>query len=176
MIGTILSGIIGVLFLTGAVMQYRCQGPIWSAEYFASSPKEKKRLRTRRAYYWSATACLLIGLSLILLMIYSLTEMVGFIYAVCVCGVLLLLLLVCGCLRAVRNSADHRRNMVMYRENLDDVFPHEIEEEIRNRRRAVRRSRVSGIDRQQVSSAKKQGTSDANDRTVDTNRRKKRMR
>lgn len=144
MIGMILSGIIGVLFLAGAVMQYRCQGPIWSAEYFASSPKEKKRLRTRRAYYWSGTACLLIGLSLVLLMLYNLTEMMGFIYAVCVCAALLFLLLVCGCIRAAVKSTDRRQEVVMYRENLDDVFPHEIEEEIRSRRRDGRRSRASG--------------------------------
>lgn len=155
MIGTILSGMIGVLFLTGAVMQYRRQGPIWSAEYFASSPREKKRLRTRRTYYWSATACLLIGLSLVLLMIYNLTEIVGFVYAVCVCAVLLFLLLVCGCVRAAGKSTDRRQELVMYRENLDDVFPHEIEEEIRSRRRAARRSNESGRSRQRASGTKK---------------------
>ncbi len=139
MIGTILSGILGILFLTGAVMQYRCRGPVWSAEYLASSPKEKRRLRTRRAYYGSATACLLIGISLILLVLYNLTSIIGIMYAVWVCAGLFFLLLVYGSLVAAGRSQDRRQEAVMHRENLDDVFPHEIEEEIRNRRRAIRR-------------------------------------
>lgn len=142
MIGTILSGIIGVLFLVGAWRQYLCQGPIWSAEYIASSPKERKRLRTRKAYFWSATSCLVIGLSLILLMVYGLTEIMGFIYGVCGLAVVLFLILIRDCASAVRKSTKRGQDAVMRRENLDDVFPYEIEEEIRRRRRENRKNRI----------------------------------
>ncbi len=141
MIGTILSGALGILFLIAALMQYRCRGPVWSAEYFASSPREKKRLRTRRGYYGSATACLLIGVSLVLSMIYNLTDIPGFLYGVYVCAGLFFLLLVYGSMKAAVRSKSRRQDAVMHRENLDDVFPHEIEEEIRNRRRAGRQKR-----------------------------------
>lgn len=136
--GTILSGILGILFLVAAFRQYRCRGPVWSAEYLASSPKEKKRLRTRRRYYASATACLLIGACLILLMIYHLTELPGFLYSGYVCAGMLFLLLVYGSIRALGRSTNPRQDAVMHRESLDDVFPYEIEEEIRSRRRVVR--------------------------------------
>ncbi|MDO4308868.1 MAG: DUF3784 domain-containing protein [Eubacteriales bacterium] len=163
MIGTILSGIIGVLFLVGAVMQYRCRGPIWSAEYIASSQKERKRLRTKRAYYVSATACLLIGMSLVLLMIYGLTEIIGFIYGVCVLAVLLFVLLILGAVSAVRKSTERGQDSVIRRENLDDVFPDEIEEEFRRRRmakrRAERQKRAAEENRRPVSASGKQQTS-----------------
>lgn len=159
MVGTILSGIIGVLFLIGAVMQYRCRGPIWSAEYIASSQKERKRLRKKRTYFWSATCCLMIGLSLILLMLYGLTEITGFMYGVCVPAILLFVLLILGSVSAVRKSTERGQDAVMRRENLDDVFPDEVEEEFRRRRRASRQKRTSGQGEGTMSSAQKQRVS-----------------
>lgn len=170
MIASIISGIVGVLFLIGAWMQYRCQGPIWSAEYFASSPKERRRLRTRREYFWSATSCLVIGLALILLMIYGLTEITGFIYSVCVLAVLLFLLLIRASVSAVRKSTKRGQDAVIYRENLDDVFPEEIEEEFFRRRRENRQKRERVESPRSVD--RKRGTSDPDRRnTSDSNRK-----
>lgn len=162
MIASIISGIVGVLFLIGAWMQYRCRGPIWSAEYFASSPKERRRLRTRREYFWSATSCLVIGLALILLMIYGLTEITGFIYGVCVLAVLLFLLLIRASVSAVRKSTKRGQDAVIYRENLDDVFPEEIEEEFLRRRRENREKRERGQSVGTTSADRKKRTSDLN--------------
>lgn len=172
MIASIISGIVGVLFLIGAWMQYRCRGPIWSAEYFASSPKARKRLRTRREYFWSATSCLVIGLALILLMIYGLTEITGFIYGVCVLAVLLFLLLIRASVSAVRKSTKRGQDAVIYRENLDDVFPEEIEEEFFRRRRENRQKRERAESPRTTSAGRKRGTSDPDrKRTSDPDRK-----
>lgn len=114
MLVEILTGILGVVFLAGAFKQFQCRGPIWSAEYFAASPKERKRLCTRKGYYYSASACLAIGLSLVFLMIYSLTDLKIFLYIVFLFSALLFLLLICGAVRAVKQSTlreeeDNRR-------------------------------------------------------------------
>ncbi|MDO4275494.1 MAG: hypothetical protein Q4D16_17640 [Eubacteriales bacterium] len=104
MIGEILTGILGVGFLTGAVMQFRCKGPIWSTEYIASTPKERKKLRTRQEYYWTAIACLWIGLLFLLTLIYTLTEIKGFLYAVFVLSAFLFLHILYGIYRAAKKS------------------------------------------------------------------------
>ena len=106
MIGEILAGILGVVFLIGAFMQYRCSGPLWSLEYIAASELDKKKMRKTGDYYWSATACLLIGLSFILTMIYCLTELKGFLYVVFVLAALLFLLIIYASVRAMKKSTD----------------------------------------------------------------------
>lgn len=106
MIGEILTGILGVAFLAGAVMQFRCRGPIWSAEYIASTPKERKKIATRQEYYWSAIACLWIGLLFLLTLVYSLTEIKGFLYAVFVLAVFLFIHILIGFYRAILKSTE----------------------------------------------------------------------
>lgn len=106
MIGEILAGILGVVFLAGAFMQYRCTGPLWSLEYIAASDTEKKKMRKASDYYWYATACLLIGLSFILTMIYCLTELKGFLYVVFVLAAFLFLLIIYGIIRAMKKSTE----------------------------------------------------------------------
>lgn len=104
MLEEILTGILGVAFLVGAFQQFQCRGPIWSAEYFAASPKERRKLCTRKGYHFSAAACLTIGLSLVFLMIYSLTDLKLFLYVVFLLSALLFLLLIYGAARVVRQS------------------------------------------------------------------------
>ena len=120
MVMSVLSGILGMLFLVGAIMQYRRKGPVWSTEYIASTVKEKKKLKTRSAYYWSATGCLLIGLSFVLLMVYGLTDILAFAYAVCVLVVLLFVQLVAGCVMAVRNGGDKGTEQAVHRRKLGE--------------------------------------------------------
>lgn len=108
MLAEILSGILGLVFLVGAFRQYQRQGAVWSAEYFAASPKERKKMRTRQNYYFSATACLVIGLSLVWVMLYSLTDLKLFLYLIFFFSALLFLLLVYGAVRAVRLNVPGR--------------------------------------------------------------------
>ena len=122
MVQSILCGILGILFLIGAFRQYRCRGGIWSAEYIAASPKEKKKMRTRRTYYLSATACLLTGLSFALLSVYTLTEIEGFAYAVCVLVFLLFFVLVLGGISMVRKGMIYGTDRAVRRRRLEEEF------------------------------------------------------
>lgn len=171
MIRSILSGILGVLFLTGAFRQYRCRGPIWSAEYIASSPKEKKRLRTRQAYYLSATACLLIGISFVLLMIYGLTEISGFVYAVCVLTGLLFLLLIFGCLREIRRSMNRGPDSAVHRRRLEEEYENEAEEYGRIRRTKTVRGTSGAAGKLSVKSSRTKNSAAKSRTSVKSRRR-----
>lgn len=133
MVQSILCGILGLLFLVGAFRQYRCRGGIWSAEYIAASPKEKKKMRSRRTYYLSATACLLTGLSFALLTVYTLTEMEGFAYAVCVLVVLLFPVLVLGGIGMVRKGMIHGTDRAVHRLRLEEEYEENAEADFRNK-------------------------------------------
>lgn len=104
MMGEILMGIMGIAFLVGAIMQFRCTGPVWSTEYMSASPKEKKKMQTKQEYYWSALGCLYIGILFLLSLIYSLTQIKGFLYVIFVFAFLLFLHILYGIYRAVRKS------------------------------------------------------------------------
>lgn len=100
----ILMGIMGAAFLAGAVMQFRCTGPIWSAEYMSASPREKKKMQTKQEYYWSALNCLYIGILFLLTLVYTLTQLKGFLYVLFVFSAFLFLHIIYGIYRAVRKS------------------------------------------------------------------------
>lgn len=106
MVGEILSGILGIIFLIGAGMQFRCKGPVWTLEFIAATPQERKKMQTRKEYFWTAAACLLIGLSFLLNMIYELTELKAFLYIMFVMAGLLFLVIVYNIIRAVKKSTE----------------------------------------------------------------------
>lgn len=108
MAGDILMGILGVVFLIGAVMQFRCTGPVWSTEYFAASPKEKRALQTKEEYFWSAIGCLLIGILFLLSLVYTLTELKAFLYIIWGFSAFLFLHIIYGIYRAVHKSTLRR--------------------------------------------------------------------
>lgn len=104
MIGDILLGIMGAAFLVGAVMQFRCTGPVWTAEYIAASPKDRKKMQNRQEYYWSAMGCLFIGVLFLLSLVYSLTNLKAFLYVIFVFSAFLFLHIIYGVYRAVKKS------------------------------------------------------------------------
>ncbi|MDO4337321.1 MAG: hypothetical protein Q4C91_04435 [Eubacteriales bacterium] len=106
MAGEILSGIVGLIFLCGAVMQFRCRGPIWTLEFIVAAPAERKRMQTRKAYFLTASACLLIGLSFLMNTVYSLTEIKIFLYIMFVLAALLFLVIVYSIIRSVQRSTE----------------------------------------------------------------------
>lgn len=106
MAGEILSGILGLIFLIGAGMQFRCRGPVWTLEFIASTPSERKKMQNRKEYFLTAAACLLIGLSFLLNTIYSLTGIKIFLYIMFVLAALLFLVIVCSIIRSVRRSTE----------------------------------------------------------------------
>ena len=120
MTATILSGVIGIFFLVGAIMQLRRRGPIWSAEYLSSSVRERKKMRSVRAYRWSGLQCFLIGGAFLLFMIYGLTDLTPFLYAACVLIALLVLCLLRSCVKAVRRSTMRKPDAAVLRTGLDD--------------------------------------------------------
>lgn len=150
---SILSGILGCLFLVGAVMQYRCVGPLWTPEYIASSVKEKKKLKKRQSYYWAATGCLLIGLSFLLVMVYGLTGIPGFAYAVCVLVILLFILLVLGCIRAVRRGMDTGTDRAVHRRKLEEAFASDENTQPVRRKSYKRRKQSQSLNRKQSAKA-----------------------
>lgn len=109
MIGDILMGILGTAFLVGACMQFRCRGPVWSTEYVAASPKDRRRMQTKQEYYWSAVSCLYIGILFWLTLILTLTSIKGFLYAIFVLSVFLFLHILYGIYRAVRKSTIRKK-------------------------------------------------------------------
>ncbi len=97
MLMEILTGILGLVFLAGAWRQFHGQGPLWSPEYLAASDAQRKRMRSRRNYLRSAVICLVIGLALSVLMLYSLTDLKVFLYGLfLLCGLLFVLLVLEG--------------------------------------------------------------------------------
>ena len=104
MIGEVLTGIMGVAFLAGAVMQFRCKGPIWSAEYLAADAAGRRKMQTKQEYICSAIGCMYIGILFLLTMIYTLTEIRGFLYVIFGFSGLLFLHIVYGIFHAVEKS------------------------------------------------------------------------
>lgn len=111
----IMTGILGIVFLAGAVMQFRCTGPIWSLEYIAAAELDRKKMRKSEEYYWHSAACFLIGLSFLLVMVYCLTELKGFLYVVFVLAGILFLIIVYGAMRAMHKSTDRSEERDMKR-------------------------------------------------------------
>lgn len=109
MLGEIMIGILGLFFLTGAIMQFQCKGPVWSAEYVAASPENRKKMRTRQEYYWTGAACLWIGLLFILTMIYSLSQVTIFLYILFGLSFVLFVHILYGIFRAIRKSTHRDR-------------------------------------------------------------------
>lgn len=104
MMGEILMGIMGTAFLVGAFMQFRCTGPVWSAEYISASARDRKKMQTKQEYYWSALGCLYIGVLFLLSLIYSLTQLKVFLYVIFVFSAFLFLHIIYGIYRAIIKS------------------------------------------------------------------------